>query len=81
MIGNGKGKSNTLIKIFVLPVLKQYGIKLECPLIGQIKILNVSVEQKSTTVFPNGLYRVDFIAHNNDDNNIARISIVLKVEP
>lgn len=80
MIGNGRGKSNTLVRIFILPVLKQYGLKLECPLAGQIKIINISAEQKSTTVFPNGLYRVDFNAFNNDDNFIAKVSIVLKFE-
>lgn len=79
--GNGKGKSNTLVKIFILPVLKQYGLSLECPLNGQINIANISVDQKMTTIFPNGVYRIDFNAYNNDDNNIAKISIVLRVDP
>jgi hypothetical protein len=80
MIGNAKGKSNTLIKVFILPVLKQYGLSLECPLKGQIKIANVSTEQKLTSIFPNGVYRIDFHAYNNDDSNIAKVSIVLKIE-
>lgn len=79
--GNGKGKSNTLVKIFILPVLKQYGLSLECPLKGQINIANISIDQKMTTIFPNGVYRIDFNAYNNDDNNIAKVSIVLRVDP
>ena len=81
MIGNGKGKSNTLVKVFILPVLRQHGLSLECPLKGTIKIANITIEQKMTAIFPNGLYRIDIHAFSNDDDNIATVSIVLKVEP
>ena len=81
MIGNGKGKSNTLVKVFILPVLKHNGLSLECPLKGTIKIANISIEQKMSNIFPNGLYRIAINAYNIDDNDIANVSIVLKVEP
>ena len=81
MIGNGKGKSNPLVKIFILPVLKQIGLSLECPIKCTIKIANISIEQKMTTIFPNGLYRIAVNGYNNDDSDILSISLVLKVEP
>ncbi|KAL7010800.1 hypothetical protein ACKWTF_013944 [Chironomus riparius] len=81
MVGNGKGKSNTLVKVFILPVLKKNGFSLECPLQGIINIFNISIEQKMTTIFPNGLYRVSVKAYNSDDKDITNFSIILKVEP
>jgi hypothetical protein len=80
MVGNGKSKSNNLVKIFILPTLKRYGLSLECPLKGQINVANISTEQKMTTIFPNGIYRIDFNAFNNDDSNVAKVSILLRVE-
>ena len=79
--GNGKGKSNALVKVFIIPVMKQQGLSLECPLKGQIKMLNITAEQKLTIVFPHGLYRITFHAFNNYDDNIANISMALKIEP
>lgn len=61
--------------------MKKYGLKLNCPLKGQIKILNVTAEQKLTQVFPHGLYRIKFYAFNNEDDNVANISFVLRMEP
>jgi hypothetical protein len=52
----------------------------KCPMAGQMKVMNTAPDYKMMMMFPDGTYRIIFNAFNSDDEHIALVSTILKIE-
>lgn len=69
-----------MIKIFMEPVRTQYPMIFKCPLLGKLEIQNVTLDPKMMIVFPSGIYRIAVNAFNNEDSEVAIVSLLIKLE-
>jgi hypothetical protein len=79
IVGSRKSKGNALIKLFLEPIRGKYPSLFQCPMKGALQVMNVSTEAKLLNMFPSGIYKIVFTAENKNDQEIAFVSILLKI--
>ncbi|KAG5668567.1 hypothetical protein PVAND_016504 [Polypedilum vanderplanki] len=80
IVNNKKTRSSPIFRIFMQPIMKQYPNLFKCPLVGELKIQNLTLDSKVTAMLPNGIFRIKIHAFNDEDKQAAHVSMVIKME-
>ncbi|KAG5668565.1 hypothetical protein PVAND_016502 [Polypedilum vanderplanki] len=74
-----KSRSNPMIRTFVVPALKAVPNFAKCPVYGA-ENFNVTFDSKMLTMFPNSRYMLIAHAYREDDNELIKLTLVVKLE-
>ncbi|KAG5666217.1 hypothetical protein PVAND_017638 [Polypedilum vanderplanki] len=75
-----KKRPNPVIKLFFDPIRKKFPGIFKCPITGLQNLTNIEPDYKMMMMLPVATYRITFKAHNNEDDDIATVAIILKIE-
>lgn len=62
-----------------MPLSNKFPFLSKCPIQGRYDF-NVNFDRKMLIMFPGGTYKLRIVVYNNDDNNIATCTMIIRID-